>query len=54
MKFFALFFLSILLFSACSLQKVESQNRSAEKISPTVNKEAAKTPVLVELFTSEG
>lgn len=52
MKLLVLFVVSILL-SACSTQKVESQNRSAENAAITQN-ETAKTPVLVELFTSEG
>ena len=53
MKLLALFFTSMLFLSACSTQKVESQNRSQGNV-VTIQNETAKTPVLVELFTSEG
>src|SRR5207237_1428838 len=51
MKFFLfLLIFAISMFSACSMQRVESQRLSTEK--PVDSK--SKTPVLVELFTSEG
>lgn len=51
MKLLALFFSSILLLAACSLQKVESQNKFQENLPQSQNE---TIPVLVELFTSEG
>lgn len=48
-----LFFLILFTFSACNLQKVESQQINESPKSQTVKSEV-KTPVLVELYTSEG
>lgn len=47
------FFLLLFAFSGCHLQKVESQQISESPNVQTVKSEA-KTPVLVELYTSEG
>jgi hypothetical protein len=45
------FLLTVILFSGCAMQTVESQTKKDEK--PIVQTKA-KQPVLVELFTSEG
>lgn len=48
-----LFFLLLFVFSACNLQRVESQQIN-ENAKPQSIKSEDKTPVLVELYTSEG
>jgi hypothetical protein len=48
-----LFFLLLFAFSACNLQRVESQQINESSQAQPVKAEA-KTPVLVELYTSEG
>lgn len=48
---FLLFLVFSLIFSACSVQSVESQRLAGDTVSRSEN---SKTPVMVELFTSEG
>ena len=50
---FVLILTAILIFSACSMQIAESQNKQENKVPERENK-ASKRYVLVELFTSEG